>query len=44
MPALPQDLETAWEAVRHAKQPRVHTFIATSGKQPRTPFRTQLCS
>lgn len=34
MPALPQDLETAWEAVRHAKQPRVHTFIATSGKQP----------
>jgi len=26
-----QDLETAWEAVRHAKLPRVHTFIATSG-------------
>jgi hypothetical protein len=27
-----KDLETAWEAVRHAKLPRVHTFIATSGK------------
>lgn len=26
-----KDLETAWEAVRHAKLPRVHTFIATSG-------------
>ncbi|KAG2492725.1 hypothetical protein HYH03_009137 [Edaphochlamys debaryana] len=26
----PQDLERAWEAVRHAKRPRVHTFIATS--------------
>ncbi len=25
-----KDLETAWEAVRHAKRPRVHTFIATS--------------
>ncbi|EFN59861.1 hypothetical protein CHLNCDRAFT_133663 [Chlorella variabilis] len=25
-----KDLETAWEAVRHAKLPRVHTFIATS--------------
>jgi 2-isopropylmalate synthase len=25
-----KDLEAAWEAVRHAKQPRVHTFIATS--------------
>jgi len=24
------DLERAWEAVRHAKRPRVHTFIATS--------------
>ena len=26
----PQDLERAWDAVRHAKRPRVHTFIATS--------------
>eukprot|EP00199_Chlamydomonas_sp_CCMP681_P000381 CAMPEP_0119102884 /NCGR_PEP_ID=MMETSP1180-20130426/1484_1 /TAXON_ID=3052 ORGANISM="Chlamydomonas cf sp, Strain CCMP681" /NCGR_SAMPLE_ID=MMETSP1180 /ASSEMBLY_ACC=CAM_ASM_000741 /LENGTH=597 /DNA_ID=CAMNT_0007087261 /DNA_START=19 /DNA_END=1812 /DNA_ORIENTATION=+ len=25
-----QDLERAWEAVRHAKRPRVHTFLATS--------------
>lgn len=25
-----RDLHTAWEAVRHAKRPRVHTFIATS--------------
>ncbi len=24
------DLERAWEAVRHAKRPRVHTFLATS--------------
>ena len=26
----PADLERAWDAVRHAKRPRVHTFIATS--------------
>jgi 2-isopropylmalate synthase len=26
----PQDLERAWEAVRQAKRPRVHTFLATS--------------
>ncbi|PSC68493.1 2-isopropylmalate synthase isoform B [Micractinium conductrix] len=26
----PQDLDRAWDAVRHAKLPRVHTFIATS--------------
>ncbi|KAG7667065.1 hypothetical protein Ndes2526B_g04445 [Nannochloris sp. 'desiccata'] len=25
-----KDLFTAWEAVKHAKRPRVHTFIATS--------------
>lgn len=25
-----QDLERAWDAVRHAQRPRVHTFIATS--------------
>ena len=24
------DLDAAWEAVRHARRPRVHTFIATS--------------
>lgn len=25
-----KDIDAAWEAVRHAKRPRVHTFIATS--------------
>ena len=25
-----RDLQTAWDAVRHATRPRVHTFIATS--------------
>ena len=25
-----RDLDTAWEAVRLAKRPRVHTFLATS--------------
>lgn len=25
-----RDIDAAWEAVRHAKWPRVHTFIATS--------------
>lgn len=28
--AAPKDLETAWNAVKYAKLPRVHTFIATS--------------
>jgi 2-isopropylmalate synthase len=28
--AFPKDIETAWEAVKGAKYPRVHTFIATS--------------
>lgn len=28
--ALPKDIDQAWEAVRYAKQPRIHTFIATS--------------
>ena len=26
----PQDIEAAWEAVRGAERPRIHTFIATS--------------
>lgn len=28
--ALPKDIECAWEAVRVAARPRIHTFIATS--------------
>ncbi len=28
--AVPRDIEKAWEAVKHAKQPRIHTFITTS--------------
>ena len=28
--ALPQDIDTAWEALRRARRPRIHTFIATS--------------
>ena len=28
--AASADIERAWEAVRHARQPRIHTFIATS--------------
>ncbi|KAM7264987.1 hypothetical protein ACFE04_002670 [Oxalis oulophora] len=26
-----KDIKTAWEAVKYAKRPRIHTFIATSG-------------
>lgn len=28
--ALPKDIDQAWEAVRNAESPRIHTFIATS--------------
>lgn len=28
--ALPKDIDRAWEAVKYAKLPRIHTFIATS--------------
>lgn len=28
--ASPADIERAWEALRHAERPRIHTFIATS--------------
>jgi len=28
--AVKSDIDTAWEAVRHAASPRIHTFIATS--------------
>jgi 2-isopropylmalate synthase len=28
--AVAPDIERAWEAIRHARKPRIHTFIATS--------------
>lgn len=28
--ALEKDIDCAWDAVRHARRPRIHTFIATS--------------
>jgi 2-isopropylmalate synthase len=28
--AKPGDIDRAWEAIRHARRPRIHTFIATS--------------
>jgi 2-isopropylmalate synthase len=28
--AMEKDIDRAWEAVRHAVQPRIHTFLATS--------------
>ena len=28
--ANPKDIDRAWEAVQHAKRPRIHTFIGTS--------------
>ncbi|HEY7547620.1 MAG TPA: 2-isopropylmalate synthase [Blastocatellia bacterium] len=28
--ALPEDIERAWEALREADRPRIHTFLATS--------------
>jgi 2-isopropylmalate synthase len=28
--AIPRDIDACWQAVRHAEQPRIHTFIATS--------------
>jgi 2-isopropylmalate synthase len=28
--ALPKDIESCWEAVKHADKPRIHTFIGTS--------------
>jgi 2-isopropylmalate synthase len=28
--ALERDIEVAWEAVKHARRPRIHTFLATS--------------
>ncbi|MCS7201375.1 MAG: 2-isopropylmalate synthase [Dictyoglomus sp.] len=28
--AIPQDIDRAWEALKYAENPRIHTFIATS--------------
>ncbi|MEI2420502.1 2-isopropylmalate synthase, partial [Arthrospira platensis SPKY2] len=28
--ATKNDIDASWEAVRHAKHPRIHTFLATS--------------
>jgi 2-isopropylmalate synthase len=28
--ALPKDIDVAWEAIREARHPRIHTFLATS--------------
>ena len=28
--ALPKDIDCAWDALRHAVRPRIHTFLATS--------------
>ena len=28
--AVKGDIDTAWEALRHAEKPRIHTFLATS--------------
>ncbi|HQO02105.1 MAG TPA: 2-isopropylmalate synthase, partial [Spirochaetota bacterium] len=25
-----EDIDTAWEAIKHAEQPRIHTFISSS--------------
>jgi len=27
---IPEDIDRAWEAVKHAEKPRIHTFVATS--------------
>jgi len=28
--AMPKDIDRCWQAVKHARQPRIHTFIGTS--------------
>lgn len=35
----PQDIEAAWDAVKVAKKPRIHTFIATSDIHIQTKFK-----
>ncbi len=39
--ANPKDIDRCWEAVRHAKSPRIHTFIGTSPLHRAIPNLTQ---
>ncbi len=39
--ANPTDIDRAWEAVKHAKSPRIHTFIGTSPLHRAIPNLTQ---
>ncbi len=35
----PEDIDTAWEALKHAEKPRIHTFISTSDIHLKYQFR-----
>lgn len=37
--ATPQDIEATWDAIKVAKRPRIHTFIATSDIHINTKFK-----
>ncbi len=37
--AVPQDIDTAWEAIKKAKKPRIHTFIMASDLQIRSQLK-----
>lgn len=37
--ATEKDIEVTWDAVKHAKKPRIHTFIATSDIHIKTKFK-----
>lgn len=39
--AVPGDIDRSWEAVKHAKRPRIHTFIGTSPLHRAIPNLTQ---
>ncbi|MGR3500731.1 2-isopropylmalate synthase [Pseudaestuariivita sp.] len=39
--AVPGDIDRCWEAVKHAKSPRIHTFIGTSPLHRAIPNLTQ---
>ncbi|HEY5999156.1 MAG TPA: 2-isopropylmalate synthase [bacterium] len=38
--AVPGDIDRCWDAVRHARRPRIHTFIATSDIHIQKKFNT----